>query len=35
VRDKDVWPLQEHFNEILARTAPVYIAPVVARECAP
>jgi hypothetical protein len=69
VLDKDVWPLQAHFNEILARTAralddplipaPIeafgaadfsdeghfslqgsrkfagYVAPVVARECAP
>src|SRR4051812_985279 len=69
VRDKDVWPLQQRFNELLARTAaalsdPVievpiegfgaadfvdqghfsaagarkfvgYLAPIVARECAP
>ena len=69
VRDRDVWPLQQRFNEILARTAqalgdpmvpaPIeafggadfvdqghfsvpgaakfagYVAPVVARECAP
>ncbi len=33
VRDKDVWPLQERFNEILARTAkalddPMIVAPI-------
>ena len=35
VRDKDVWPLQQRFNEILARTAtaladPLIAAPIVA-----
>lgn len=30
VRDKDVWPLQQHFNEILARTAKALDDPLVA-----